>query len=149
MLLGNFVGAVLFGYFLRLVGIQNTDCATTIANVSLKKTLDLGSGTGQPWWIMFVLSFLCCNLVFLAVDIYKKNTNWLIKLGGIFLCVPTFVILGMEHCVADMFYLAIGNRYFEMPLECLMSLFVSILGNSCGALFFYFVVKNSASAKKI
>ena len=149
MLLGNFVGAVLFGYFLRLVGLHNGECANTIAAVSLKKTLDLGSGTGQPWWKMFVLSFMCCNLVFLAVDIYKKNKNWLVKLGGILICVPLFVILGMEHCVADMFYLAVGNRYFELPLECITALFVSIAGNSLGAVFFYLVINKSSLAKKI
>ncbi len=149
MLIGNFLGAIGFGYFLRLVGFHNTEFGSVVASVSLKKTIDFGNGTGQPWWKMFIMSFLCCNLVFLAVDIYKKNKNWLIKLGGIVICVALFVILGMEHCVADMFYLAAGNRYFDLPLESIVALLISIIGNSFGALFFYFVVNNSSMKKKI
>ena len=79
MYIGNFIGAAAFGYILMATGFANT-FSSTVDAISSKKLIDLGSGFGQSWITMFGLSFLCCNLVFLAVDIFKKNKNIIIKI---------------------------------------------------------------------
>lgn len=149
MFIGNAIGAIAFGYFLRVVGFNSGAIAKTIASVSSKKTIDYGNGTGQSWWHMLVMGFMCCNLVFLGVDIYKKNKNWLIKIIGIVICVAIFVIMGMEHCIADLFYLAIGNAYITNPLGSLLGILLSTVGNTIGALVFYQVINNSSCKARI
>lgn len=144
MYVGNIIGAVGFGYFLRIVGFNSGAIAETIKNISLKKTINIGNGIGQQWWNMLIMGFFCCNLVFLGVDIYKKNKNWLVKIFGIVICVAIFVILGMEHCVADLFYLAVGNVYPSHFIGAILGILISTIGNSIGALVFYQLINNSS-----
>ena len=144
MYIGNVIGAVGFGYILRAVGFADGDFMNTVNSVSTKKLIDIGSGVGQNWITMFGLAFLCCNLVFLAVDIYKKNENWFVKIIGIVICVALFVYSGMEHCVADMFYLAVGNQFAINLLPSILGILVSSLGNAFGAIALHEIVKYSS-----
>ena len=142
--IGNVIGAVGFGLLMRLVGLADSQFASTINSISTKKLLDLGSGNGQSGLIIFALAFLCCNMVFLAVDIYKKNKNWFIKIFSIILCVAFFVYTGMEHCVADMFYLAVGNQFILHPLEAILSILISSVGNAIGAIVLHEIIIRSS-----
>ena len=149
MYIGNIVGAVAFGYICRLCNIMNSPLADTIIKVSSKKVLDLGNGSGQNWLQMLGLGFMCGCCVFIGVDIYKKNKNWFIKIIAIVLAVAFFVITGMEHCVADMFYLAIGNIYATNFIGAFMGILIATIGNSVGAIILYLLVNNSTLRERI
>ena len=87
-------------------------------------------------------------MVFLAVDVYKKTNNWLIKIANLVICVALFVITGMEHCVANMFYFAFANIYATHFLNAFLALLIATAGNSLGALATYLVVRE-VSRKKV
>lgn len=144
MYIGNLIGAIGFGYILRACGFASGSFANSVTSVSSKKLIDLGSGVGQNWLTMLALGFLCCNMVFLAVDIYKKNKNWFIKIISIVICVAFFVYTGMEHCVADMFYLAVGNQFATNLVPAILGIVVSTVGNALGALVLHDVVYYSS-----
>lgn len=144
MYLGNIVGAVAFGYLLRIFGLINVDSISKVAmNVANKKFIDFGDGRGQSVLNMLGLSFLCGNFVFIGVDIYKKNKNWVIKILGIVIAVATFVILGMEHCIADLFYLAFANAFTLNFGSAVLAILIATIGNSLGALLLHFVINSS------
>ena len=143
MYIGNVIGAVGFGYLMFLTGAIR-DTATSVA---LNKIVFDGEVGASPLKIL-VYSFFCCIMVFLAVDVYKKTNNWLIKIANLVICVALFVITGMEHCVANMFYFAFANIYATHFLNAFLALLIATAGNSLGALATYLVVRE-VSRKKV
>ena len=143
MYIGNVIGAVGFGYLMFLTGAIR-DTATSVA---LNKIVFDGEVGASPLKIL-VFSFFCCIMVFLAVDVYKKTNNWLIKIANLVICVALFVITGMEHCVANMFYFAFANIYATHFLNAFLALLIATAGNSLGALATYLVVRE-VSRKKV
>lgn len=69
-----------------------------------------------------VMGMICGILMSLAVYFYNYNRIYLT-----IMCVTTFVLFGANHCVADMFYLLMGNSL--MPLIPLVS---TTVGNIIG-----------------
>ena len=143
MYIGNVIGAVGFGYLMHLTGLIQ-DTATSVA---LNKLVFDGEVGASPLKIL-IYSFFCCIMVFLAVDVYKKSDNWFIKIINLVVCVALFVITGMEHCIANMFYFAFSNIYSTHFLSAFLALLIATAGNSLGALATYLVV-NAVSRKKV
>lgn len=143
MYIGNVIGAVGFGYLIYLTGVIR-DTAT---NVALNKIVFDGEVGASPLKIL-LYSFFCCIMVFLAVDVYKKSNNWVIKTTNLVVCVALFVITGMEHCVANMFYFAFANIYATHFLHAFLALLIATAGNSLGAIATYLVVRE-VSRKKV
>ncbi len=77
----------------------------------------------------FVSSILCGILMYIAVDSWKRGTKL-----GVFLCVPTFILAGFDHSIANSFYngLAIGADTFT--LKNLSFVIIVILGNAAGCM---------------
>ncbi len=149
MYFGNIIGAVGFGYLMRLTGIATDGILKDIANtVATNKIISVSGGEGQSALKMIIMSFFCGIMVFLAVDIFKKSKNWFIKIGGLVICVALFVICGMEHCIADMFYFAINNSYSNF-LPCLLAILLATAGNSLGAIASRIVVKHIEEVNKV
>ena len=69
----------------------------------------------------------CGLLIYLCVEIYKRKNT----LIGVLIAVPTFIICGFEHSIADMFYL-FNARVFS--LKAVLFIAVVIIGNAVGAL---------------
>jgi formate transporter len=132
MLLGNAIGAIGLGYLLSATSL-NSLLSETALNCVKNKVLNLGSG-GQSWYSCLINAFFCGVLVFLAVDLFKKSENHLIKVVGLFGCVTAFVALGFEHCVADMFYFAFANAWGTSFVPALLAMLLFILGNSLGSI---------------
>ena len=105
------------------------------------KIIAINGEIGQSALRMLVYSFFCGIMVFLAVDIFKKSKSWLFKVGGLVICVALFVITGMEHCIADMFYFAFSNVYATNFLAALLAIVIATAGNSLGAIATYLTVK--------
>lgn len=143
MYIGNVIGAVGFGYLMYLTGVIR-DTAT---NVALNKIVFDGEVGASPLKIL-LYSFFCCIMVFLAVDVYKKSNNWVIKIANLVVCVALFVITGMEHCVANMFYFAFANIYATHFLHAFLALLIATAGNSLGAIATYLVVRE-VNRKKV
>ena len=143
MFIGNVIGAVGFGYLMRLTGIATDGILKDICvNVANNKIINLDGVLGQSALKMLVFSFFCGIMVFLAVDIFKKANSWVFKIGGLVICVALFVICGMEHCIADMFYFAIANTYATAIGAAILAIVLATAGNSLGAVCSRAVVKN-------
>lgn len=72
------------------------------------------------------LAVLCGVLMYAAVEIWRAKGNAL----GILFCVPTFILCGFEHSVADAYYFAVGGAFGE----AIVFLLLAILGNTLGAM---------------
>ena len=54
-----------------------------------------------------VLGLFCGVLMYIAVEHYKEGSG-AGRFLGIILCVPTFILCGFEHSIANMFYIPTG-----------------------------------------
>ncbi len=123
---GNFLGCVLAGLVKSPIG----NVVTVVQNKLNKDLLTV-----------FTDAVFCGILIFVCVDIYKKKNTML----GILLCIPTFILCGFEHSVADMFYI-INARLLNG--YSLLFILIVILGNAAGGLIipvcqkFYLKTKN-------
>ncbi len=116
-LLGNIVATIACGYLLASVFPAAKEMAETL--VELKRSQEL--------WQALIRAIFCGMLVYLAVDIYREKKSTI----GIIFCIPTFILCGFEHSIADIFYFSMsGFREWKD----LLYLLVIILGNSIGSL---------------
>ena len=84
----------------------------------------------------FVLSFFCGVLMFLAVTLHIKEHNPLYVIMPIML----FILTGCEHCIANIFYLALAPN---ITIQHVIYLLINIIGNITGSLvFFNLEIKN-------
>ena len=82
---GNLLGCLAVGLAKMPVGAVGNVCAAKL---------------DKPLWAVLVDGILCGVLIFVCVDIFKKHN----RLLGILVCIPTFILSGFEHSIADMFY---------------------------------------------
>lgn len=80
-------------------------------------------------------AFFCGILIYLCVDVYKKKN----RLIAVFLCVPTFILCGFEHSIADAYYFA--NARMLADGRTVLFLLLVVLGNAAGGLFVPCVLK--------
>ena len=59
---------------------------------------------GNIWLQATAGAFFCGILMYLAVDTYAKTNSP----AAILLCIPTFILSGFEHSIADMVYVIAG-----------------------------------------
>ena len=120
-LLGNFIGTFMVGYSINLTRLSIYQRAVDIVKVKLNDNL----------LSIFILSIFCGMLMYIAVNNYKNSKNEIGKYIGIFMCVMTFILCGFEHCVANMFYVAVSKL---ISFKALLYLFIMVLGNSVGSI---------------
>lgn len=112
-IVGNCVGCILIGLIKSPVGSVEIICAN-----KLDKSIPA----------VLVDAALCGLLIYICVDIFKKKKT----IAGILLCIPTFILCGFEHSIADMFYF-INARMINA--ESVVFILVVVLGNAIGGLF--------------
>ena len=120
--LGNLVGAVAAALLLSLTRLSDklTAGAQTVSATKLS----------QPLYSTFILGIFCNILIWLAVTGYRDIKDAVGKYLALLMGVTVFVAAGFEHCVANMFYLAMAGEY---TLKALLFLVVCTLGNVVGA----------------
>ena len=128
VILGNFIGAMILGFI----------APTNLAEFSA--TLFSGKLTDVDYLQVFFKGILCGILMFIAADYYKNEKKFL----GALICVPTFILAGFEHSIADMFYFWAG--FFGAAdafsfTDGLIFLVIVILGNAVGGILIPFCQK--------
>ena len=79
---------------------------------------------------LFVLGIFCGILMFIAVNTYKRTEAYpAAKVVLLFACVVVFILSGYEHCVANMGYIAL---YQKFNADIVKVLLVTTLGNIVG-----------------
>ena len=101
--LGNFAGALFFTYFLVVLpGVLSSEmwreaaCNIAQAKVSL------------PWGTVFLRGVGANWLVCLAVWLGMSANDVPGRMIGLFFPIMCFVVIGYEHCIANMFFIPLG-----------------------------------------
>lgn len=71
-----------------------------------------------------IASYFCGTVMFLAVDMYKKD-----NILGILFGIPAFILSGFEHCVANAIYFGMAGN-----IACLTYLAINVVGNTAGSI---------------
>lgn len=126
-LLGNFVGATLFGYAVRFARPSIVEKAVTACEAKLSSSFLV--------WI--ALGAMCGILMYVAVKIYREKNSPL----GILFCIPVFILCGFEHSIANMFYFALANM---LTVKYIAFILCVVLGNALGAMILPWLTKLGA-----
>ncbi len=118
-LLGNLIGAYVFGISMKycLGGLEQNaylSCVNKLESNNFLTALIKGAACGA--------------LMFVAVFVFKEHGK---NPLGILFCIPTFILCGFEHSIADMFYFAASGIY---SLEATGFIMTVVLGNAIGAI---------------
>ena len=108
-ILGNFIGVF-------LISLTSTVNSSDLIDIKMQ----------IPYYLLFLKSVGCGYLMFIAVDIYRKEKSIL----GILCAVPAFILAGFEHSIADMFYLCC-TRTFD--IKYIVFIFIILIGNAAGS----------------
>ena len=120
--LGNFAGAVISALLITQTRISTiSDKATELCNIKL----------GDNITSVFILSFFCGILMFVAADGYKTIQNPVGQILAIFLPVVVFILSGFEHCVANMYFFTIADLW---NVKAFGYIIIMSLGNSIGGI---------------
>ncbi len=125
-IVGNLVGCVAVG----LMQLPKGNVAGVVESKLQKGELTV-----------FADGILCGILIYVCVEIFKKKGT----IAGILLCIPTFILCGFEHSIADMFYV-VNARAFT--LDSAIFLFIVVLGNAVGGLAIPLLMRFSAALDK-
>lgn len=82
---------------------------------------------------IFILSFFCNVLIWLAVEGFRNNPHTAGKYLSLFFGVTVFILCGFEHCVANMYYFSAAGMWSG---KTLLWVLVMTLGNSVGGVCF-------------
>lgn len=123
---GALFGAVFLTYFSGQMEVaKQVDFAIYTAE---KKAL-------QPWHQIFLRGIGANYLIALAVWLFTTAQSVAGKIMAIYFPVVTFVLIGFDHCVANMYFIPLGMMYGANVtiFECLfMALLPATLGNVVG-----------------
>ncbi len=116
-LAGNLLATFALGLLIRQVIPSLGETAGALCTAKL----------GQTFLQTLARGAFCGVLMYLAVSIYRDKATPL----GILFCIPTFILAGFEHSIADMFYFGASGLWDVRILSFMAAV---ILGNSVGAL---------------
>lgn len=127
---GNFLATTVYGSLIHLAKPELAAKAAASCDVKL----------GQSLPYNLLMGIMCGLLMYLAVDIYKRQSDFG-RFMGILFAVPVFIVAGFEHSIADMAYFAIGYGRLLPPAEVWVFLLVVTIGNSVGSLILPYAAK--------
>ena len=130
MLAFNLIGALLMGLAAYAMIMNNDGLLHTAEAVAQGK---FGNFDAAQAGIILLKSFFCGIFVFLAVFLFKKSNNFVEKFLAVWIPIAMFVFLGLDHCIANMFYMAAG---FHFTWQAIVAVLVAVVGNSLGAILF-------------
>lgn len=89
-----------------------------------------------------ILSVFCGFLMYIAVENFQSNKNDFAKIVGLFVCVPTFIICGFEHSIANMCYCIFSIDTLSMGIKAFIFILINSVGNTFGAVLLRYMTKN-------
>lgn len=125
---GNLAGTLTFAYLVKQLDLLPEGAGKLIAGIAASKvtlspTIALGRAVLANW--------LVCMAIFLATEANDFGGKYL----GIWSCIPMFVTIGLEHSVANAFFLPLGMLYGAdvTPMQIVTkNLLIVALGNFIG-----------------
>ena len=133
-LLGNAIGMIAFGLLISIA----------LPNIKEKAILLCSAKLEQTWAQTVIRGLFCGVLMFIAVYVYKENKS----IVAIIFAIPTFILCGFEHSVADIGYYAIANMF---SFEIVLFILLVVVGNTIGSMilpYLQMASQNKAPQKK-
>ena len=118
-LLGNAIGMIVFGLLISVALPTLKEKAIAICSAKLTQT----------WYQTIIRGLFCGVLMFIAVCVYKENKS----IVAIIFAIPTFILCGFEHSVANIGYFAIANMF---SFEIVLFILLVVVGNTIGSMIF-------------
>ena len=129
-LLGNAIGMIVFGLLISVALPNLKEKAIVLCNAKLTQT----------WAQTIIRGLFCGVLMFIAVYVYKENKN----IVAIIFAIPTFILCGFEHSVADIGYFAVANI---ISLDVVLFIALVVVGNTIGSMILPYL--SMAKAKSV
>lgn len=133
-LLGNAIGMIVFGLLISVALPILKERAIALCTAKLTQT----------WYQTVIRGLFCGVLMFIAVYVYKENKS----IVAIIFAIPTFILCGFEHSVADIGYFAVANMF---SLEIVLFIILVVIGNTIGSMILPFLSmakENKVAEKK-
>ena len=133
-LLGNAIGMIVFGLLISIALPNIKEMAIALCSAKLNQT----------WEQTVIRGLFCGVLMFVAVYVYKENKS----IVAIIFAIPTFILCGFEHSVADIGYFAIANMF---SFEIVLFILLVVVGNTIGSMilpYLQMASQNKAPQKK-
>lgn len=92
----------------------------------------------------FILGIFCNIFIYLAVNGFANVPHDFGKYLVLFMGVSCFILVGTEHCVADMYFWCVSGVLYTAPAHSLLILGVITLGNTVGGLLFWLAERANA-----
>ncbi|MBO7219566.1 MAG: formate/nitrite transporter family protein [Alistipes sp.] len=122
ILAGNFVGVML------IAALASIASESTIEKYSEVVSLIITDRTHTKWWILLIRAIGTGFIMEIAVR-YGRENKWMTVLLG----VPVFIVCGLPHCVADIFYYGVDwLTQGGSPANYLVPWASAIIGNLIG-----------------
>lgn len=132
--IGNFIGALIIAYLMKLSGLINIDPTKSLLVSATAAKMNLSVTA------LIVRGILCNLLVCIAIYTCQRTENDGAKLIIIFLCLLAFIGSGFEHSIANMALLPMGMLASSDPSITMMGLIKNLgfvtLGNMIGGIAF-------------
>lgn len=128
--IANFFGAIFLSVFVYLTGINNPELRDIIIDTAVNKV------SLSPVSIFF-RSILCGILVNLGAWLSYAGDDLNEKVLGVFFPNMLYYLCGFEHCIANIYFLAIAmfiSRQITLPLF-FYNIILSTIGNIIGGAF--------------
>lgn len=121
-LLGNAIGMIVFGVLISIALPNLKEKAIVLCTAKLEQT----------WYQTVIRGLFCGVLMFIAVYVYKENKS----IVAIIFAIPTFILCGFEHSVANIGYFAVANMF---SLEIVLFIIIVVIGNTIGSMILPFL----------
>lgn len=131
--IGNFIGAIFIAYMLKIAGCLNVESIYTIAYNKIN----------FDFLEAFFKGILCNILVCMAVLLSFSVKTTQEKILVIFIPIFLFIVLGLEHVVANMYYIFaahLGSKAITIKEMLLNNIIPVTLGNIIGGMTFAFII---------
>jgi len=124
MFFGNLLGAVLIGYLCRLI------LPSILIDINAKSTIE--KIENFQVWSLLLNGALCGVFVYLAVESYRyKKIPLALRILMVIAFIGTFVLLKLNHCIANMFYISFANAW---SWRAVLFIVIDTIANALGAI---------------
>ena len=116
-LIGNVIGALFIGTIAKI----------GLPELEIKAGLMVTAKLTQTPIQTIIRALFCGVIIHIAVHMYNHKDS----LAGIILGIPTFILSGFEHSIADTFYFVLASSF---NLESALFIIFVVIGNSLGGI---------------
>lgn len=122
-LMGNIIGCIIIT-LLSLCSAKSASINENAYNLCMSK-FSIG------YFNIFCSGILCGILMAIAVRVNQLGVNNITKTFVIIICIACFILIGGEHCIADISYMMLGTY---ITIESVIKILIIILGNMLGSI---------------